>query len=239
MVGLMSDHHEPRRPRLTDRDGNPVEVDDSAVREYYEARKRGEAETSPPLALWWSLSKPDGGSTHMRVTMDDDRWKVTDVYIHGDGLTATDLQAIPLSKLAVVMNFAAHGPGGGMSDPGDIADAYNEFAREAGYGHAVYYEPDAGELALDELRALAVDAPPELPRAPNAERPKLTRPDGTDPDGFAGRVAAAYREYAEITRAPAQKIADEAGVPIATARSWIREARRRGKLPEGRKGKAG
>jgi hypothetical protein len=235
----MPDQQEPRRPQLTDVHGNPIDVDDSAVHEYLDALRRGEVEPSPPLALWWSLSKPDGGGTHMRVTMDDDRWRITDVYIHGSTLSATDLQAVPMTGLNLIMNLVGHWPDGGTTDPDDIAGAHNDLARDAGYGDAVYYDPDADELPLAELRALAVDAPPELPRTPNAERPKLTRPDGTDPEGFAKRVAAAYREYAQTTRAPAVKIAEEAGVPVGTVRGWIREARRRGKLPEGRKGRTG
>lgn len=199
----------------------------------------GPVEPSPPLTLWWSLSKPDGGGTHMRVTEDDGRWLITDVYIHGPGLTATDLQAVPLTKLNLVMNLVGHWNDGAIMDPDDIAGVHNDLAGNAGYGQAVTYDPEADEPTLAELRDLAADAPPELPKIPTDERPKLTRPDGTDPDGFAARVAAAYREYVQTTRSPAVEIAREAGVPVGTVRGWIREARRRGKLPEGRKGKAG
>lgn len=71
------------------------------------------------------------------------------------------------------------------------------------------------------------------------QRKRLTRPDGADPDEFYPLVARAYFEYAPKTRAPAKEIAAEAGVPVATAHRWIREARRRGFLPPARKGKAG
>ena len=227
-------------PSLETPDGEPIEVDDTATRAFREAMNKGEDfEPSPPLSLWWSLSKPDRGGTHIRVTEDDGRWLITDVYVHGPALTATDLQAVPMTQLDLVMNLVGYWRDGVIMDPDAIADVHNELASDAGYGQAVTYDPEADEPTFAELRALAADAPPELPKHPAAERPRLTRPDGTDPDGFAARVAAAYREYAPQNRNPAVKIAEEAGVPPGTARGWIREARRRGKLPEGRKGKAG
>lgn len=251
----MPDQQVPRGPRLTDAHGNAVEVDGELARVFREAMNNDPGDTgeSPPLALWWHLNKPDGGGMHVKVTnVDYDRWVITDVYVHGDGLAATDLQSVPLTKLDLIMNLLGYwrgeddrpgSPPGTIMDGDVIADFINDLAVKAGYGQAVtFHDPDetgTEDPALAELRAAADDAPSELPDLPAAERPRLTRPDGTDPDGFAERVAAAYREYAPTTRAPAVKIADEAGVPVATARSWIREARRRGKLPEGRKGKAG
>ena len=230
--------HEPGRPYLAAPDGDPIAA---AFTEAMNASDP-DGEPSRPLALWWSTSRPDGGGVHIRITDDNGRWLITDVYVHGRGLSATDLQAIRLTQLDLIMNLVGYWDetGGGITDPGAIADAYNMFAAEAGYGHSVAEDlGEADEPSLAELRGRAADAPPDLPELPAAERPRLTRPDGTDPDGFAARVADAYREYARQTRAPAVKIADEAGVPVATARSWIREARRRGKLPQGRKGKAG
>jgi hypothetical protein len=237
----MSDNQERGEPQLRDLDGNPVKLDSEAARAFTEAMNAGDFEPSPPLGLWWSLSRPDGGGVHMRVSEDDNRWFITDVYIHGPRLTATDLQSVPLTVLDLIMNLVGHWDGGGIMDPSLIADAMNEQAGKAGWGPGVMY-PDGDitpEPTLAELRDLARDAPDELHAPPTAERPRLTRPDGTDPDGFSSRVADAYREYATQTRAPAIRIAEEAGVPVATARSWIREARRRGKLPQGRKGKAG
>ena len=241
-------------PTLETDDGEPVDPGDDVARAFFEGMEAEPYESSPPEALWWSLSRPDGGGIHVKVTnIDHERWVITDVYVHGYGLTATDLQAVPLTKFDLIMNMLGYWRDGGDDKPkpppgtimdGDvIADVINDFAAKAGYGTAVtFHNPDetgTEDPTLAELRDLAADAPDEPPMLPDAERSKLTRPDGTDPDGFAERVAAAYREYVQTTRAPAQKIADEADVPIATARSWIREARRRGKLPQGRKGRAG
>jgi hypothetical protein len=236
----MSDNQERGKPRLTDTEGNPIELDpvDEAFPEAIAAEG---AQPSPPLGLWWSLSRPEGGGMHIQVIMDGDRWLITDVYVHGNGVTATDLQSVPITALDLIMNLVGHWDDGAIMDPGTITDVMNEQAAKAGYGPGVLYVDGdvTEEPTLAQLRELATAAPPELNAPPTAERPRLTRPDGSDPDGFSMRVADAYREYAPQTRAPAVKIAEEAGVPVATARSWVREARRRGKLPQGRKGKAG
>jgi hypothetical protein len=244
MVTGMTDPSEPGMPRVEDEAGNQIELGDDAVRAYRAYRQavaEGSFEPSAPISMWWSLSKPDGGGTHIRVTEVDGRWLITDVYIHGPALTATDLQAVPLTQLDLIMNLIGYwNETQAIMDPDIIADVHNELAAKAGYGRAVTHNlDDEDEPSLAGLRDLAADAPPDLPKHPAAERARLTRPDGTDPDGFAARVAAAYREYATQTRAPAVEIAREAGVPVGTVRGWIREARRRGKLPEGRKGKAG
>ena len=195
--------------------------------DYYAPWAEEKADTAPGRpGVWWSLSRPGGGGAHIRVSYEEDRWVITDVYVHGSGVTASDLQSVPLTQLDLAMNLL------GFADPRVIARAGSDM------GQAVLAEA-SHEPSLASLRERAEHAPGQLPAPSGGPRPKLTRPDGTDPDGFSARVAAAYREYAPQTRAPALKIAEEAGVPVATVRSWIREARRRGKLPQGRKGRAG
>jgi len=92
----------------------------------------------------------------------------------------------------------------------------------------------------DILRALALgrleaqqNAGRDIPRP---SKP-LTRPDGRDPDGFYQTVAEHYRWHAAQSPAPAARMAQEAGVPVTTAHRWIREARLRGALPLGTRGK--
>lgn len=67
----------------------------------------------------------------------------------------------------------------------------------------------------------------------------LSRDKSDDPEDFAERVAWYYRVFAGLSSKPAKAIADHSGVPVTTVRGWIREARLRGKLPPGTKGKAG
>ena len=206
---------------------SPEPPDEDAIRTAFVAALKSEPEMGRPETMWWSLRLPDGGGAHMKVSDESGMWLVTDVYVHGPEVTASVLQQVPVSQLNVIMNLV------GEWDPDTIAEAMNE-----DLGQQVIADPDH-EPSLARLRKRAENAPATLPVERAKSRPRLTRPDRTDPEGFYALVGAAYREYALQTRAPAVKIAEEAGVPVATARSWIREARRRGKLPQGRKGKAG
>jgi len=191
-----------------------------------------EPASDEPRALWVSIAAPPGGGTHMRLRdAAGGRLVVDAVYVHGPEITATTLQAVPVSQLAL-LNLI--GPVGLY----DLMSLMKFNAYTADYPMTEESE-SVGEPSLAALRAKAQDAPAKFALVERTGRSPLTRPDGTDPDGFSVRVAEAYREYALRTRAPAVEIAAEASVPVATARSWIREARRRGKLPPGRKGKAG
>ncbi|MFD0685904.1 hypothetical protein [Actinomadura fibrosa] len=67
----------------------------------------------------------------------------------------------------------------------------------------------------------------------------LQRERNTDPERFAEQVANYYTGFARWSSRPVKEMAEHSGVPVATMRSWIREARLRGKLPPGTRGKAG
>lgn len=67
--------------------------------------------------------------------------------------------------------------------------------------------------------------------------PKLEREAGIAPEDFSRRVAEHYRLWAAAVPHPASAMAVEAGVKLPTMHSWIREARLRGFLPPGRRGK--
>ncbi len=98
-------------------------------------------------------------------------------------------------------------------------------------------------------RAGAAEVDPLVDRLRNGEVPSykaeviratqpLSSPDRSDPAAFYAQVAARYRLMVRSTSKPAVAMAEEAGVPVATARRWINEARRRGELPAGRQGRA-
>ncbi|MFG3300990.1 hypothetical protein [Micromonospora chersina] len=71
------------------------------------------------------------------------------------------------------------------------------------------------------------------------EVPRLSRPDGRDPDAFYRQVAEAYSAAVSKSRKVAPVLAEQAGVPVPTVHRWVAEARRRGFLPPARKGRAG
>lgn len=94
-------------------------------------------------------------------------------------------------------------------------------------------------LVASAFEILASDAPADWVIPGSAPRHRITRPDGSDPESFYRRVAMAYRQYAGQTKSPARAIAEEAAVPVTTVHRWVREARQRGFLPQGRRGKVG
>lgn len=58
-------------------------------------------------------------------------------------------------------------------------------------------------------------------------------------EAFYDAVAASYRDLVGTSSRPIVELAEANDVPVTTAQRWVREARRRGKLPPGRSGKAG
>ena len=59
------------------------------------------------------------------------------------------------------------------------------------------------------------------------------------PDRFYQLVGEAYEQLAAETNRPAAELAEANGVPLTTAHRWVKEARRRGFLPPGQKGRRG
>jgi hypothetical protein len=148
-----------------------------------------------------------------RISSSDDGPRITALVIEGADLTSTTLKEIRFARLAGVFNWLL-GPRNEQSEP--LRSLSRQIAEAFG----------------------SADPEPDW-RCPGPPRPTLTRPDGSNPEGHAEAVAAAYKEFALAGPHPALAIAREAGVPVNTARGWIQEARRRGKLPQGRKGRAG
>jgi len=64
-------------------------------------------------------------------------------------------------------------------------------------------------------------------------------PDAPYGDDFYRQVAAAYSSLASQINRPAAELAEANNRPVTTVHTWIKEARRRGFLPPGHRGKAG
>ena len=94
---------------------------------------------------------------------------------------------------------------------------------------------------------------PEEPRGPTKRTPMvrsetsvhvhgegLVPPPGRPrPDSFYQQVAEDYLAAASVSARPSVNLARGADVPVSTVRGWVAEARRRGFLPPGQKGRRG
>jgi hypothetical protein len=181
---------------------------------------------------WITLPGPDGGGggLHVATHQRDGRLVITEVYIHADEITPEIMRNFSVSRLEAELNAAL--PTG--QTPEMVTSALEKLG--------LIRRDDSPEPSLadlrDQARRVGAARQTRSRRAP-AQRPRLTRPAGTEPNVFYSHVAAAYSEYAPRTRKAAKEMAAEASVPVTTAHRWIREARRRGYLPPARKGKAG
>lgn len=75
----------------------------------------------------------------------------------------------------------------------------------------------------------------EHPRPPLKLRVPSGR--GKKPDAFYERVAKAYQWLAAHGGKPASVLAEQNNVPVTTVHRWVKEARARGLLPPGQKGR--
>jgi hypothetical protein len=155
---------------------------------------------------------PDGYAVVVHTTVTDGRRVIDRLVISGSDITAATLRGLRMGQIAA---YAERG----------------EPATERAYTQLT--------SALDKVipPGYDYDAEPAFPRKPRTWT--LSRPDGTDPEGFSRRVAEAYNDLVLWSSAPAKALAIEAGVPVTTVHRWIRDARRLGLLPPARKGRAG
>ncbi len=128
-----------------------------------------------------------------------------------DALDTAALRAIPLGRIIRALNSPRR----------------REWVRQGGQ------EPSP---QLQELLAATDEPKPPVDAEvapPGLQRPPRGRGGGDD---FYRQVAEAYHHHAQRSHRPAVEIAQQAGVPPATARRWIEQARVRGFLVrEGRK----
>lgn len=169
--------------------------------------------------------EPDSRIHYRIERADDERFVVTNVLIHGPHVTSDVLRQIPVARVEALANLA---------DATRRADDPSADAGIVMFADTLSIGRSDDELTLGKLRSREPKAAPKAP-----ERLQLARPDGSDPDAFYRDVARAYSSAAQESRRPAAVLAEEAGVPVTTVHRWIREARRRGFLGPGSKGRAG
>lgn len=176
---------------------------------------------------WLDVGVEDASDTRVLVRVEprDGRAAIAAMILVGGHLDAAAMRSISPARIEAGLNL--HGPiGGGAPGATLTPEQLEEFAAQG-----VLYPAEF--RALDDALAACVAAADAAPRkrARRKRRTPLTRPDGKDPAAFYRRVAEAYVEAASTDSAPAPAMAAEAGVPVATVRGWISEARRRGALP--------
>jgi hypothetical protein len=143
---------------------------------------------------------------------------------------AATLKAVRIANIETIVNH----PNFGVTP-----DERKELITAGHFVAAEFKRLDAAiSAALDRTTPLTRQAD-FLGRLRSSQRNPLTRPDGSDPDGFSRRVAEAYYEAVVVTTKPATVLAEEAGVPVTTVHRWIRDARQRGHITAARKGRAG
>ena len=162
----------------------------------------------------------------------DGRLVPAEVYVEnsepGGGFSGDILRTLPLGSMVAWAN------GRGRSelvhsietDAKRIDRATDRWLRAVGNGHR--------DITLD----LGIETKQELPRS----FARLYMPEGRKyPDEFYERLAAIYTTLAQGgSRSPAKDIADANGEDVTESKvhRWIKEARRRGMLVAGRRGKA-
>lgn len=159
---------------------------------------------------WLSLELAKDLTIHLRVEPADE-YRVTPVVTHV-------LIAAPDIDTEVLRNVHPHRLLAQMNQGTVVA--------------AIRFLQDDSSLTLGELRDRV--RPPK-----RRKRKPLGRPDAArDRDGFYQAVAIQYRSAATESGRPAMVLAEENEVPVETVRRWVKEARRRGHLSAGRKGRA-
>lgn len=153
----------------------------------------------------------------VRVREDGERLAIAAVLLEDpdEALTSTRLRQVPLGRIE-----------GAVAGSAEVL-------------RARLHDTDGDPLA--ELRAVMADIARARPAAqPSTKMKPLGRPPAAGGgDEFYSRVAFAYMALAAVSRSPAADLAKQSDVPVGTVHRWIREARRRGLLSAGRKGKVG
>ena len=166
----------------------------------------------------WVLADNERGD---RVTVRfqlSERGRLEPVELRLDGpvLDSNTLRRLPLTVMETFANTVWRGE---LQDMLDIAPEGDLHDRN--YMPRQFSEP--GSIRRSIVRKTA----------------RLKTPDGAKPDSFYEQVAKIYSHLARGSNRPAVEMAEVNGVPVTTVHRWVKEARRRGFLPPGQKGRRG
>jgi hypothetical protein len=97
----------------------------------------------------------------------------------------------------------------------------------------------AGDLHDRGVMPPQIGEPGQIRRLVVRKTARLKIPPGAKPDSFYSQVAKVYGQLARGSNRPAAELAEVNDVPVTTVHRWVKEARRRGFLPPGQKGRRG
>jgi hypothetical protein len=146
------------------------------------------------------------------------------IKVHDNGL-AYEYKGVERGEALEIISITLHLPAG--YEHVDAPTLRSVFRWPAAGGSP---RPEA-QAEMEELHRRAALSSP-LPREP------LGPPANGLTDDFLRSVAAGYQEHTARTHKPNIALAEESGVPVGTVRRWVVEARRRGFLPPGERGRA-
>jgi hypothetical protein len=158
-----------------------------------------------------------------------------------DEVTTDLLRSVPLGRIEATINGPLRQDVLKSLEEAEDEPIKPELNFTGGHPHAEVYEMMEDTLVKGGLSP--EKAKRELRRAFSAvarrKRAKLRIPDVRPyPLAFYEQVGSIYGEFASQSSRPAVEIAEANGVPVSTVHRWIKEARNRGILPEGQRGKA-
>jgi hypothetical protein len=169
-----------------------------------------QAPEAPPGPGWVVFSDPPE-LVHAHFTRDErGRWRVDGLYLAGPALDSGVLRRLSIPSWEARAN---------------APEMQEQMERNSREPTAVEYRAAVAKHYGSVGRGRARLQVPPPPRA--------------KPDVFYKRVADVYRELVGWTNRPAVELAEANGVPVTTAHRWVKEARRRGFLPPGQKGRRG
>ena len=179
----------------------------------------------------------------------DGRLQPTDLFLEGDGhLTASMLRRLPLSKIEAEVNgpdMRKHLEKGLELPSPDLRTAVSYFSTMIGEEGERHWAAQMLRSQLDGSdvepapRIEHEDARPRRRRAPSIVLVEVPEKGGRYPDEFYAGLARVYTNLVATSERPAADIAEANHVPVTTVHRWIKEARRRGFLAVGRRGRAG
>jgi hypothetical protein len=170
---------------------------------------------------WVTAETTRGARLHVRFELTDPG-RLEPVELHlspAERIDSAVLRRLPVASLTAMVNAPGRRE--------EVTRRLDVPGRPTGLAALVDAELQATIAGLIEMAGVIDGRLGPVPRG----RPK--------PDGFYRRVADAYLGLAVQSNRPAATIAAVNGVPVSSVHGWVKEARRRGFLPPGQKGRRG